>query len=521
MRIAREAAEVDNPGGEKFLDELLIWRELAYAFCFYRLDHDQLTALPEWATATLRDHESDHRPALLSWETMARARTGDLLWDAAQQSLLKQGELHNNVRMTWGKACLHWTRNAEEALARIIDLNHRYALDGRDPASYGGILWCLGQFDRPFTTELPILGSVRGRPTKEHAKRLDARRYFDRATRPLRDPMPSVAVIGAGISGLMCARTLQDHGCEVTVLEKSRGLGGRMATRRADANLRFDHGAQYFTARDARFQRYVQSWLEDEVVQPWHGRVVVLNGGSIQKEKRETDRFVAVPGMNAICKHLGSELKVRLETRVRSLEREGQQWLLKDEQSELGRFDFTIVSAPAQQTAELLHEAAPQLATRVRDVEMAGCWAVMLAVTSSLGSDFDGAFVHESPLSWIARNSSKPGRDSQPETWVLHASPEWTSANLEESPEAVADQLIEEFWRVTNRAPADLAFRAAHRWRFALPQEPLEHRYLFDRQLQVGACGDWCGGPRVEGAFLSGMATAGRVLGLIDVAVVA
>ena len=148
--IAREASESRTQGADKFLDELLIWRELAYAFCFYRQDHESLSAVPAWARDTLDEHKRDPRPALHSWETLARGRTGDKLWDAAQRSLLMHGELHNNVRMTWGKALLNWTPDAQSALAMMIDLNHRYALDGRDPASYGGILWCLGQFDRPF-----------------------------------------------------------------------------------------------------------------------------------------------------------------------------------------------------------------------------------------------------------------------------------------------------------------------------------------------------------------------------------
>ena len=104
---------------------------------------------------------------IYSWETLARGRTGDRLWDVARRSLLIHGELHNNVRMTWGKARLNWTSDAQSALAMMIDLNHRYALDGQDPASFGGILWCLGQFDRPFPPARPILGIVRDRSTAE------------------------------------------------------------------------------------------------------------------------------------------------------------------------------------------------------------------------------------------------------------------------------------------------------------------------------------------------------------------
>ncbi len=369
--------------------------------------------LPDWAIATLAEHEVDQRPDLLSWEALARGQTGDALWDAAQRSLLMHGELHNNVRMTWGKAILNWTRDAESALATMVDLNHRYALDGRDPASYGGILWCLGQFDRPFPPARPIFGTVRDRSTEQHAKRLDRGHICERQHEPLNDPMPKVAVIGAGMSGLMCARTLADHGFPVTVFEKSRGVGGRMATRRTDDGLRFDHGAQYFTARDERFARYVKSWLHDGIVLPWRSPIVTLEKGRIKEEKTGTDRFVAVPGMNAICKHVSSDLDIVIQTRVAPLGRHDDLWhVCSDDGADLGTFDVAVVSAPAGQTADLL-DAAPLLAARARRTEMRQCWAVMLAFPQSLDVGFAGAFVHGSPLSWIARNSSKPGRNAR------------------------------------------------------------------------------------------------------------
>jgi predicted NAD/FAD-dependent oxidoreductase len=515
MRIAREAADINDEGSAKYLDELLVWRESAYAFCFYRRDHERISALPDWAIASLAEHAADERPALLSWETLARGWTGDALWDAAQQSLLMHGELHNNVRMTWGKAILNWTADAKRALAMMIDLNHRYALDGRDPASYGGILWCLGQFDRPFPPARQVFGTVRDRSSAQHAKRLDPVAYRERTTRPLNNPMPTVAVVGAGISGLVCARTLADHGYSVTVFEKSRGVGGRMATRRTDNGFQFDHGAQYFTARDGRFRRYVSSWMDDGIVSPWQGRIVVLENGEVTGVKSGTDRYVAVPRMNAICKHLATDLDIQFQTRIAPLEREGKQWrIAEDEGITLGLFDVAVVSAPAGQTAELL-QVVPSLADRARDTVMQGCWAVMLAFPGSLGLDFEGAFVHGSPLSWISRNNSKPGRNAEAETWVLHASAEWTHAHLEEPAESIAQMLTEEFWPAIGLSATRPDYSVAHRWRYALPTEPLAESCLFDPEMKVAACGDWCGGPRVEGAFLSGVSAAGRVMGLL------
>ncbi len=511
-RIAREAAADQSKGAEKFLDELLIWRELAYAFCHYRRDHGRVSSIPTWARETLFEHETDPRE-LLSWETMSRGRTGDSIWDAAQRSLLIHGELHNNVRMTWGKAILNWTPDAKRALSRMIDLNHRYALDGRDPASYGGILWCLGQFDRPFSPAQPVFGTVRTRSTDQHAKRLDPIAYQRKVSRPLWDPRPKVAVIGAGISGLICARTLADHGCDVDVFEKSRGVSGRMSTRRVDDRLSFDHGAQYFTARDHRFKRYVESWIHDGVVQPWDGRIVVVEKGVVKAEKAGDNRYVAVPGMSSIGKHIASDLTIHLETQVATPKRSDDKWRLATEGGvELGQFDIVVVAVPSHQAAPLL-TAARELADQASGVTMNGCWALMLAFEESLELGFDGAFVHESPLSWIGRNNSKPGRDGGGETWVVHATPEWTEARIDDSTEQVRQFLLDEFWTAVGRRSAEPIHSDTQRWRFAIPQVPLAECCLFDDQRRIGACGDWCGGPRVEGAFLSGMALAGRILG--------
>lgn len=275
----------------------------------------------------------------------------------------------------------------------MIDLNHRYALDGLDPASFGGILWCLGQFDRPFPPARPILGVVRDRSTAEHSKRLDPDRFFQHATRPRREPSLRVAVVGAGISGLTCARTLADHGIDVVVFEKSRGAGGRMATRRTAEGAQFDHGAQYLTVRDGRFERYVKSWLQDGIVAPWESRICTLTCGRWEWTPKTTPRYVGVPGMGAICRHLAADLHIQFGRRVAPPERVHGSWRLRDVEGEhLGVFDCVITSAPAPQSAELL-AIAPDLQQAARAVNMNGCWAALLVFDLSLGLPFDGAFL--------------------------------------------------------------------------------------------------------------------------------
>ena len=324
------------------------------------------------------------------------------------------------------------------------------------------------------------------------------------------DP-PRVAVVGAGLSGLACARTLHDAGSHVRVFEKARGPGGRASTRRA-GRWRFDHGAQYFTVRDETFERWVARAEARGVVARWEGAVVVLEDGRQRATRGVTDRLVGVPGMNALCRELADGLSVRLETQVRQVEPAAQGWrVTADDGLELGRFDAVVVSAPAPQTAALLATTSPVIAEAAAAVEMTPCWSVMVGFEQPLGLGFDAAFVHGSPLGWVARNTSKPGRPGD-EAWVLHATGEWSGAHLEVEPPRAARLLLEAFGAAVGGPTAAPVHLDAHRWRFAQPTEPLADRCLVEAGTGLVACGDWCAGPRVEGALLSGLAAADAVV---------
>jgi len=168
------------PESEAFLDELITWRELGYGFCFHRADHARYSALPDWARATLAKHARDRRPERYTRAELAAARTGDPVWNAAQRELLATGRIHNYLRMLWGKKILEWSASPRAALATMIELNNKYAVDGRDPNSYSGILWCLGLFDRPWGPERPIYGTVRYMSSAATTRKLEMKRYLAR-----------------------------------------------------------------------------------------------------------------------------------------------------------------------------------------------------------------------------------------------------------------------------------------------------------------------------------------------------
>jgi deoxyribodipyrimidine photo-lyase len=168
------------PHASLFVDQAVVWRELAHNFCHYDPKHRTVDAIPGWARKQLADHESDPRPHLYSMEEMEQARTGEELWNAAQRWYLHEGWMHNYMRMLWGKTVLQWTSNAAEALRVLEHLNNKYSLDGRDPNSYSGIFWIFGKFDRPFYPR-PIYGNVRYMSLKAAKGKFDVKRYVAEA----------------------------------------------------------------------------------------------------------------------------------------------------------------------------------------------------------------------------------------------------------------------------------------------------------------------------------------------------
>ena len=167
-------------GAEAFLDQLTTWRELGYNMAARRDDYDEYESLPDWAQRTLAEHADDERSQLYSAEELARGATHDELWNAAQGQLLAEGVIHNYLRMLWGKKIFEWSPSARDALEIMIELNNRYALDGRNPNSYSGIFWCLGRYDRAWGPERPIYGKVRYMTSESTRRKYRVDEYIER-----------------------------------------------------------------------------------------------------------------------------------------------------------------------------------------------------------------------------------------------------------------------------------------------------------------------------------------------------
>ena len=507
--VARDAVREASSGAHKFLDELLIWRELAFNLCFHNNNVEEVSILPQWVHDSFERHLQDEREKVYDWEDFASGRTGDALWNLAQQSLRIHGELHNNVRMTWGKAVLNWTASPQESLDILLDLNNRYSLDGSDPNSYEGILWCLGLLDRPFPPEKPILGLVRPRSSARHQSRIDMSRYARQLERFPRMQSPKVAIIGAGVAGLAAARTLQDNGCAVTVFDRGRKPGGRLASIELSGH-HVDLGAPVLSFKDPRLRLWVESWHKKGLIQDWVVREADWSSfdGHVDAP---TLRHVATPTMRSLCLHLAEGVEVHQQNPVTSLLRAEDQWSLGGEGSDLGSFDVVVVAGAARQTLSLLGERdlfAPQLET----VESAPQWTVGMTFSERLPLEVDLLKDPEGPIGLAIRESSKPGRP-EGECWALHASRTWAAEHVEEHRDDAAQLLSELFLNRIGASAVKPLEVIAHRWRLGRVVTPLDTTCLWDRDRHLGLCGDYFGQATIEGAMLSGIAVAGRILG--------
>lgn len=324
--------------------------------------------------------------------------------------------------------------------------------------------------------------------------------------------------MGAGLSGLTLAARLRAH-ADVTVFEKSRGYGGRLATRRSPP-FAFDHGAQFFTARTAAFRAFLAPLIEAGVVDTWLARFTELGAAEpplTRQWVREVPHYVGRPGMSAIGRQLADGLDVRLKTRVVGLERGDGCWRLRDDgERDLGTFDWVLATAPAAQTAALLPEAFDGRA-RLAETRMRGCFALMLGFDGSPDLPFDAALVRGSRLSWISVDSSKPGRSAAPRLVAL-ASNAWADAHMESPLDEVRQVLGDELEGLIGRPLPTAAQAEVHRWRYANIATQSGPRSLLDPGMRLGACGDWCVYGRVEGAFLSATDLADRLLPLLETA---
>ena len=333
------------------------------------------------------------------------------------------------------------------------------------------------------------------------------------------------AIVGAGLAGIACARTLRQAGHEVVLLEEAGTVGGRMTSRQS-AFGSFDAGAQYFTVRDERFQRALDT--TPQAFRPWSANAVrVLDPlGRVAEAAlpRPERHWVGTPSMDALPRAwagpLQSEGRIELDTRVERIEPDAldaRRWQLRttgagDALRVHPGFDAVLLAIPAPLAGALLERSrlAPAFVQKLRAVDIAPCWTLMLAFPQAvqpglphLGPQWNAALSTHHRIAWLARESSKPQRGGV-ERWTVQASPAWSAEHLGDDGQRVEAKLLKAFAEVTG-IRAQPTHTEVRRWRHAKTLAPLGRSHLWDAQIGLGACGDWCLGHRVENAFVSGL----------------
>lgn len=323
-----------------------------------------------------------------------------------------------------------------------------------------------------------------------------------------------IAVIGAGIAGLACAQELARADAKVTVFERSRGLGGRLATRRI-GDMAFDHGAQFVTARSRAFARYAAVAVRAGVLDVWRPRVME---DARRWEQPIEDWWVGKPGMSALVRPLARNVEIQGGVSVHELLPGQRGWEL---QTDSGRhndvFQAVAVAIPAPQAASLLAPYGGAF-RHLSTVRMAPCWMGMFAFDPPLDLGAEARRWTTGPVVWAGCNSTKPDRWHRPQCWVVHASSSWSREHLELDAHEVEQLLLREFATAIGGRLPQPVYAAAHRWRHALVEQPLGVPCLADEEMAAGACGDWCIAPRVEAAYESGQSLAHSLLSIVGLA---
>jgi predicted NAD/FAD-dependent oxidoreductase len=309
--------------------------------------------------------------------------------------------------------------------------------------------------------------------------------------------MERIAVIGAGMAGLSAAARLREAGMAVSLFEKSRGLGGRLATRRFDGAAA-DLGAAYVTVRDEIFQSVMQ-----EAIFAGHATGWAPKG-------RTTDEpwIIGLPGMSNLVRGLAGDLDIEFQTLVERIGSTSEGYVLRTDNGARGAFDAVIVAIPAPQAEPLLHAHGKPFGD-IADVRMRSTLAGVFTFAEPIGLEAD--FVKsEGPIDVAFRNNSKAARP-ETETWVVHGTQDWSESVLEDDPQDSATALLAAFSGLAGPVPKPL-WQSGHRWRYAFVETSLGVACLSGGNHRIAACGDWCLGARVEAAYLSGRAAAEAVL---------
>ncbi|KQR71685.1 NAD(P)/FAD-dependent oxidoreductase [Rhizobium sp. Leaf341] len=326
-----------------------------------------------------------------------------------------------------------------------------------------------------------------------------------------------VAIIGAGMAGLTLARALGGHAA-VRIFEKSKAVGGRMATRRID-DVSFDHGAQYFTIRDPRFRDMLDAAADDGVMARWGADIVSLpilssdDRSPVDTARERDPRYVGTPHMTSVPSWMARTCDVAFDTEVASIRHLAGAWVLQTHAGDVGPFDWVIATAPAPQAAALLPETFTHRKA-VLDTAMNACFTLMVTLRSGADTPFAAARLEDPVINWISRNDRKPGRGARP-CLVVNARPDWSDAHLSDPLNILRQNMLAALRRHVPLDDDEADSAILKRWRYANVARPAGQPFLLDSSQRLACCGDWCIAGRVEAAFQSATRLADALVPLL------
>lgn len=314
--------------------------------------------------------------------------------------------------------------------------------------------------------------------------------------------MASIAIIGAGVAGGTVARCLEQADHKVTIFEKSRGTGGRIASRQTGYGP-VDHGTPYFEVTKPEVASFLQPALAAGVVQKWQPRFVRVTETGKQKPE-EKNCLIGIPAMSSLTRFWVKNAELVFSTRIVEAVRTVDGWTLQDEQGQLyGGFDQLIVTTPPLQALPLLKESL-QLQAEVSRAAMECCWVAVLESKQPCQAPYDVAIFDCGPLRRLVRHNAKPGRQAGT-VWQIQASSQWSLEHQDLPKEQAAELLAEVFKQHSGLESITISQVWAHRWLYGFTAQQLDKPCLYEAISGLGVCGDWMLGRSLEDAIASGL----------------
>lgn len=324
-----------------------------------------------------------------------------------------------------------------------------------------------------------------------------------------------IAIIGAGISSITIAQNLKKN-ATVSIFEKSKSVGGRMAFRRSTP-YEFDHGAQFFTAKGTIFKNFIKPLIKENIIKRWDARFAEFIDNKILRTiswNAEYPHYVGTPGMNSIAEYLSTELSIKLNTKVNKVVHNANNWeLFDDDSNNLGKFDWVISTAPAIQSAEIL----PVYFKYHKDLlnrKMVGCFSLMLGFKKPISLLWDVALIRNADISWISINSSKPDRGNS-FSMLINSTNAWAEDHLSDDSQSVISYLQKETTRIIGHDTGNADHVSLKAWHYANISKQTKSDLLIDYDNKLASCGDWITQGRIENAFEAGFLMAQEINKLI------